>query len=52
MKKKTNKQTNKNVWSVKPVAATLALNHVEVPWLLAVMAQSVFGQFFGYNLRE
>ena len=50
-KKQTNKQT-KNILPVKPVVVTLARNHTQVPWLFAVMAQSIFGQFFGYNKKD
>ena len=43
--KQQNKQ-KKNVLLVQPVAVALALNHVEVPWLFAVMEQPIFEQFW------
>ena len=39
------KTNQKNVLPVKPVSVALALNHVEVPWLFAVMVQPIFEQF-------
>ena len=45
VKKEKNKTNKKNVLPVRPVAAALALNHVEVLWLLAVMAEPIFEQF-------
>ena len=43
--KEKDKTSKKNVLPVKPVTVALALNHVEVPWLFAVMAQPIFEQF-------
>ena len=45
LKKEQNKTNQKNVLTVKPVAAALALNRVEVPWLFAMMVQPIFEQF-------
>ena len=43
---------NETLLPVKPVAVALALNHVEVPWLFAMMAQPIFEQFLAITRKS